>query len=285
MNRRRLLIGLVAAVVLAVLASWFVYRQIRQVPVVQQQQVPAAQIVVAAMPLALGTRLDPHDLRLVPWPGNEPVPGMFTRIQDAVGRALITNVVQNEPILESKLAPREAGAGLPATIPEGMRAVSVAVNEVIGVAGFVGPGTMVDVIAVGSPGGGGGGGSDTLSKTVLENVKVLAAGQQVTQDAQGKPRTVPVVTLLVSPEDADKLTLAATQARIQLALRNTIDTKIVNPPAVLQAQLMSPTGAVMPTRPRRGPVRPRKVLPPTPPPYVVEVINGTKRETKTFPHH
>lgn len=282
MNRRRLLIGLVAAVVLAVLASWFVYRQIRQAPVVQKKQVPATQIVVAAMPLPLGTRLDPHDLRLVPWPGNEPVPGMFTRMQDVVGRALITGVVQNEPILESKLAPREAGAGLPATIPEGMRAVSVAVNQVIGVAGFVQPGTMVDVIAVGSPGGGGGGG--TLSKTVLENIKVLAAGQQVTQDAQGKPHTVPVVTLLVTPEDADKLTLATSQARIQLALRNTIDTKIVNPPAVLQAQLMSPTGAVAPRRHRRI-RRPKKVVPQTPPPYVVEVINGTKRETKTFPHH
>jgi len=284
MNRRRLLIGLVAAVVLAVLASWFVYRQIRQAPVVQRQQVPATQIVVAAMPLPLGTRLDQHDLRLVPWPGNEPVPGMFTRMQDVVGRALITGVVQNEPILESKLAPREAGAGLPATIPEGMRAVSVAVNQVIGVAGFVQPGTMVDVIAVGSPGGGGGGGGEQLSKTVLENIKVLAAGQQVTQDAQGKPHTVPVVTLLVSPEDADKLTLAATQARIQLALRNTIDTKIVNPPSVLQAQLMSPTGAVAPKR-HRGIRRPRRVVPSAPPPYVVEVITGSKRETKTFPHH
>lgn len=282
MNRRRLLIGLVAAVVLAVLASWFVYRQIRQAPVVQKQQVPATQIVVAAMPLKLGTRLDPHDLRLVPWPGNEPVPGMFTRMQDVVGRALITSVVQNEPILDSKLAPREAGAGLPATIPEGMRAVSVSVNQVIGVSGFVQAGTMVDVIAVGSPGGGGGAGS--LSKTVLENIKVLAAGPQVIPDAQGKPHTVPVVTLLVSPEDADKLALAATQARIQLALRNTIDTKIVNPPSVLQAQLMSPTGAVAPKR-HRGIRRPRPVVPAAPPPYVVEVINGTKRETKTFPHH
>jgi pilus assembly protein CpaB len=283
MNRRRLLIGLVAAVVLAVLASWFVYRQIRQAPVVQQQQIPATQIVVAAMPLTLGTRLDPHDLRLVPWPGNEPVPGMFTRMQDVVGRALITGVVQNEPILESKLAPREAGAGLPATIPEGMRAVSVAVNQVIGVSGFVQAGTMVDVIAVGSPGGGGGG--ETLSKTVLENIKVLAAGEQVTQDAQGKPHTVPVVTLLVSPEDADKLTLASTQARIQLALRNTIDTKIVNPPSVLQTQLMSPTGAVAPPRHGRRVAPPRRVVPQAPPPYVVEVINGSKRETKTFPHH
>ena len=281
MNRRRLLIGLTAAVLLAVLASMFVYHQIRQAPVVQKQQVPATQIVVAAMPLALGTPLDAHDLKLIPWPGNEPVPGMFTRTQDVIGRALITNVVQNEPILESKLAPREAGAGLPATIPEGMRAVSVAVNQVIGVAGFVQPGSMVDVIAVGSPGNSGG---QELAKTVLEDVKVLATGEQVQQDAQGKPHTVPVVTLLVTPEDADKLTLAATQARIQLALRNTIDTKIVHPPAVLQAELLSPTGAVAPPSPRRRFVRPRAV-PQAPPPYVVEVINGTQRQTKTFPSH
>lgn len=279
MNRRRLLIGLAAAVVLAVLASTFVYRQIRQAPVVQQQ-VAATQIVVAAMPLALGTRLDEHDLRLVPWPGNEPVPGMFTRIQDVTGRAIITNMVQNEPVLESKLAPREAGAGLPATIPEGMRALSVAVNEVIGVAGFVGPGTMVDVLATGSSGGTGGG--DTMTKTVLEDVKVLAAGQTITQDAQGKPHTVPVVTLLVSPEDADKLTMAATQARIQLALRNTIDTKIANPPPVLEAQLFS--GAAGPAK--RAPARrPARVVPQAPPPYVVEVISGDKRETKSFPNH
>jgi pilus assembly protein CpaB len=284
MNRRRLLIGLATAVVLAVLASTFVYRQVRQTPVVQQQKAPSTQIVVAAAPLPLGTRLDAHDLRLVPWPGNEPVPGMFTRLQDAEGRALITNVVQNEPILESELAPREAGAGLPATIPEGMRAESVAVNEVVGVSGFVQPGNMVDVIAVGNPGNGSGGGQ-TLAKTVLENVKVLATGQQVTEDAQGKPHTVPVVTLLVSPEDADKLALAAAQARIQLALRNTIDTKIVHPPSIFQAQLLSPTGGPAPSGPRRIIRRPRRVVPQAPPPYVVEVISGSKRETKTFPNH
>ncbi|HVB34873.1 MAG TPA: Flp pilus assembly protein CpaB [Patescibacteria group bacterium] len=282
MNRRRLLIGLAAAVVIAVLASTFVYRQIRQTPVVRQQQVASTQIVVAAMPLALGTPLDAHDVKLVSWPGNEPLPGMFTRTQDVMGRALITNVVQNEPILEPKLAPREAGAGLPATIPVGMRAVSVAVNQVIGVAGFVAPGTMVDVIAVGNPGSGGG--NEQLSKTVLEDVKVLAAGEQVQRDAQGKPHTVPVVTLLVSPEDADKLTLAATQARIQLALRNTIDTKIVHPPSVLQSVLLSPTGAAGP-RPTRRRIERRRAVPQAPPPYVVEVISGTKRETKTFPNH
>jgi pilus assembly protein CpaB len=281
MNRRRLLIGLGAAVILAVLASTFVYRQIRQTPVVQPQQVPATQIVVAASPLALGTPLDPHDLKMVAWPGNAPVPGMFTRMQDVTGRALITNVVQNEPILESELAPREAGAGLPATIPEGMRAVSVAVNEVIGVAGFVAPGTMVDVIAVGAPPNANG---EELSKTVLEDVKVLAAGEQIQQDAQGKPHTVPVVTLLVSPDDADKLTLAATQARIQLALRNTIDTKLTHPPAVLESVLLSPTGAAAPPAPRRR-IERRPVVPQAPPPYVVEVISGSQRETKTFPNH
>lgn len=280
MNRRRLLIGLVAAIVLAVLASTFVYRQIRQQPVVQQQA-PSTQIVVAAMPLQLGTRLDEHDLRMVPWPGNEPVPGMFTRMQDVTGRALITNVVQNEPILEAKLAPREAGAGLPATIPEGMRAVSVAVNEVIGVAGFVQPGTMVDVLATGTPTGAS---AQPVTKTVLENIKVLAAGQQVQQDAQGKPHTVPVVTLLVSPEDADKLTMAATQARIQLALRNTIDTKMVNPPPVTEAELFTGVRAPTPARGRVGRSRP-PVVPAAPPPYVVEIINGNKRETKSFPNH
>ncbi len=282
MNRRRLIIGLVAAVVLAVIASTFVYRQIRQQPIVKQEAVPRTQIVVAAMPLALGTPLVAEDLRLVPWPGNEPVPGMFTRTQDVVGRALITSVVENEPILESKLAPREAGAGLPATIPEGMRAVSIAVNEVVGVAGFVQPGDMVDVIAVGASGSGGG---QTLAKTVLEDVKVLTAGQQITQDAQGKPRTVPVVTLLVSPEDADKLTLASLQARIQLALRNTIDTKITNPPSIFQTVLMMPTGGA-PVRPRPSrPGHPRYVPPPPPPPASVIIISGRTEQKQVFPNH
>lgn len=282
MNRRRLIISLVGAVVLAVIAATFVYRQIRQTPIVKQEVMPKTQIVVAAMPLALGTALAPQDLRLMPWPGNEPVPGMFTRIQDVVGRALITSVVQNEPILDSKLAPREAGAGLPATIPEGMRALSIAVNEVVGVAGFVQPGDMVDVIAVGASGGGGG---QTLAKTVLEDVKVLTAGQQIIPDAQGKPRTVPVVTLLVSPEDADRLTLASTQARIQLALRNTIDTKIVNPPSIFQTVLMAPTGGAPVPRGRVRPGRPRYVPPPPPPPDEIIVINGGSQEKKVFPHH
>ena len=134
----------------------------------------------------------------------------------------------NEPILDSKLAPREAGAGLSATIPEGMRAVSVAVNDVIGVAGFVGPGTSVDVLVTGTIPGASQSGAQYVTRTILENIRVLAAGQKVEQDVDGKPQTVPVVTLLVSPQDAATLTMASTEGKIQLALRNTID---VNSPA------------------------------------------------------
>jgi len=126
--------------------SAFVYREFKQVsaapPVVQMRH-----IVVAAAPLQLGTRLDSAMLRTIPWPAGQPVLGMFTRVEDCTRRALITAVAENEPILESKLAPVEAGAGLSATIPEGRRALSVAVNDVVGVAGFVTPGTMVDVLS------------------------------------------------------------------------------------------------------------------------------------------
>src|ERR1700727_3901536 len=120
----------------------------------------AIAIVVAAQPWQVGTRVDASNLRLIPWPSGEPVAGMFTRISDCANRAVITPVAENEPILESKLASTQSGAGLPATIPEGMRALSVAVNEVVGVAGFVIPGTMVDVLATGSVAGGRGGGDN-----------------------------------------------------------------------------------------------------------------------------
>jgi pilus assembly protein CpaB len=270
MNRYRMLIGLGIALVVALFASTYVYRQLQRQPVVTKQ-VPTTQVVVAAENLPLGTRLGPQQLRLIPWAGNAPMSGMFTRIEDCTGRALIQSVVANEPILEANLAPKEAGAGLSATIPEGMRALSVAVNDVIGVAGFVLPGTTVDVLATASVG------SENITKTILENIRVLAAGQKITQDKEGKPQTVSVVTLLVTPEDADKLTMASTQGRIQLALRNTIDTKKVNPaPVVLNSLFL---GGGLPIGTGKKHYAPRK---PEPEPYVVEVISGSKRETKTF---
>ena len=275
MNRTRLLVGLVGAIVIAFFLSFFVYRQLKNAAIVRPA--PTRSIVVAAVPLQVGSRVDSTNLRLMPWPGNEPVAGMFTRIQDCANRALITPVVENEPILDSKLAPVAAGAGLPATIPEGMRALSVAVNDVVGVAGFVIPGTMADVLVTGQTGAGGSNGSENVTRTILENVRVLAAGQKIEQDREGKPQTVPVITLLVSPEDAAKLTMASTEGKIQLALRNTVDAKDTNPPAVLQATLFS--GGAPPQTGHKV-VRVARASPP--PPYAVEVITGDKRTTKTF---
>src|SRR5208283_1199671 len=241
MNRSRMLIGLGVALVVAFLLSNFVYRKFQEASSVKT--VATDQIVVAAKPIALGTRLDPSMLRTISWPVGQPVEGMCRRIQDCTNRALITPVAENEPILESKLAPTAAGAGLAAVIPEGMRAMSVAVNDVVGVAGFVTPGTMVDVMVTGAVTGGGQGGQ--ITRTILENVRVLAAGQKVQQDQQGKPQTVPVITLLVAPEDAAKLAMASTQGKIQLALRNTVDADTVAPAPVLQSALFAPEAPVV----------------------------------------
>jgi pilus assembly protein CpaB len=270
MNQNRMVIGLVFAFVVALFLSMFVYHQFKTLSA-PTMAIPTHQIVVADEPLPLGTRLDASKVKLIPWPSGQPMTGMITRIEDCANRAVITNVAENEPILESKLAPVESGAGLPATIPEGMRAVSVAVNEVVGVAGFVIPGTMVDVLVTGTTLGS----SENITRTILENVRVLAAGQKIEQDRDGKPQTVPVITLLVAPEDAARLTMASTQGKIQLALRNTADQRTTNPAPVLQATLFA--GAAPP------PALHRAVhVTQAPPLYVIEVINGSKRETKNF---
>ena len=275
MNQNRMIVGLAVAVLVGLLFSTYIYRQFQRASNVKA--VAMQQIVVAAEALPLGTRLDSTNLRLISWPADEQVSGTFTRMEDCQNRALITPVAANELILEGKLAPKEAGAGLSATIPEGMRALSVAVNEIVGVAGFVTPGTMVDVLVTGRVPGTTHGGDDNITRTILENVRVLAAGQKVEQDREGKPQTVPVITLLVSPGDAAKLAMASTEGRIQLALRNTIDSKKVDPPVVLEAALFAgPAPAPRRVSPPKAPVLP-------PPLYVIEVISGNKRENKTFP--
>src|ERR1700678_986993 len=270
MNQNRMAIGLAFAFVVALFLSMFVYRQFKAVsaPTVA---IATHQIVVADEPLPLGTRLDASKVKLISWPSGQPMAGMITKIEDCTNRAVITNVAENEPILESKLAPVESGAGLPATIPEGMRAVSVAVNEVVGVAGLVIPGTMVDVLVTGTTLGS----SGNITRTILENVRVLAAGQKIEQDRDGKPQTVPVITLLVAPEDAARLTMASTQGKIQLALRNTADQRTTNPAPVLQATLFA--GATPPPT-----LHPAVHVVHAPPLYTIEVINGSKRETKNF---
>jgi len=280
MRRGRLLIGLGIALVLGLILAEIVYKAMSQANT-QQKVSSTTQIVVAAQQLSLGTRLEPQDLKLIPWPSDQPPQGMFTRIQDCVDRALITPVLPGEPILEGKLAPKDAGAGLPAIIPEGMRAVSVAVNDVVAVAGFAQPGTSVDVMVTGNAGGAAG--SEQVTRTILENVRVLAAGQKTEQDRQGQPQTVTVITLLVTPEDADKLAMANTMGRIQLALRNSIDSDQTSPPPLYQATLFG-TPAPVATTPVAHQHAAAKTAPPPPPAYSVEVIRASKREVSEFPN-
>jgi pilus assembly protein CpaB len=180
--------------------------------------VPTKKVVVASANLSLGRQLRREDLATLDWPAAAAPEGAFEDPQAIVDRGLIVSVVKNEPILPAKLASKEAGAGLPPIIPPGKRAMSVRVNEVIGVAGYVLPGTRVDVVATANPSSRS---EDITTKVVLQNVEVLAAGTRLEQDTpDGKPMQVTVVTLLVTPDESERLTLASTEGKIQLALRN-----------------------------------------------------------------
>jgi len=196
----------------------------------------SSQIVVAALPVPVGAKLTEADLRLTTWPKAVPIQGSFQKIADVVGRGVLVPMVPNEPVLDTKLAGTGSGAGLTATIPEGMRAVSVKVNDVIGVAGFVLPGSRVDIILSGSPSNQG---ALEMAKVILENIQVLAAGQNVATDDAGKPMNVQVVTLLVTPEQSEKMALAQLDGRIQLALRNPIDRQETNPNAIRREHLFA----------------------------------------------
>src|ERR1700743_627325 len=279
MNQNRMVVGLAIALVVAFMLATFVDKQFQKASTAKP--VDTEHVVVAASALPLGTRVDASNLKLITWPSGQSVAGMFTTIEQCANRALITPVAANEMILDAKLAPKEAGAGLPAVIPEGMRAMSVAVNDVIGVAGFVTPGTKVDVLVTGKLAGPNRGEEDTITRTILENISVLAAGQKIDRDREGKPQTVPVITLLVSPEDAARLAMASTQGKIQLALRNTVDSKRVEPASVLEANLFS-GGAPAAPAPKKATVK--AAAPPPPSPYTIEVITGNKRENKSFPN-
>ena len=230
MNRDRMLLGFGVALVVAFLASMYVYHVLKRAQETVVKPVGHIQLVVAAAPVQVGQLLAASDVALVDWPEGLQPQGSFAHKEDCVGRAAVVPLVANEVVLDQELAQRGAGGGLPVSIPDGMRAVSVGVDDVVAVAGFVTPGTIVDVLATGTVPGGEGTG-DTVTRTILEHAKVLAVGQQLTTE-NGKPVSAPVVTLLVNPEDGEKLTLAASSGRIHLALRNVLDATDVNPPAI-----------------------------------------------------
>lgn len=281
MNRTmRTVVVVVLALVMAGLASLAVYRAVQRIPV-REVEVAKVEAVVAAAAVPVGTLLTKDHVKLVGWPASSPVPGSFTSIDAVVGRAAVVSIVENEPITEAKLASREAGAGLPPTIPPGMRAMSVKVNEVIGVAGFVVPGTRVDVLATVTEN------KEPITRTVVSNALVLAAGTRYDQDAprkDGKPIPTTVVTLVVMPSDAERISLAATEGKVMLALRNPLDTQPTETQGVRLANLLAAPAKPPVERKVKGVKMAVPVAPPpapaVPPPYVVEAIRGAKRTTE-----
>jgi pilus assembly protein CpaB len=273
MNRSRLLIIGTLALALGAFVSTFVYRNLMaRGPVVE----PGTEVVVAANDIQVGTRIEEHDVRLVRYPASALPAGTPTKRSQVLGRGVILPITKGEFILPSKLAPENAGAGLPALIPPGMRAVSVRVNEVVSVANFVGPGTRVDVLLTGTPNGG----SESQTTTVLQNVAVIAAGHNLERNAAGEAQNVPVITFLTSPEDAERLTLASSEGRIQLVLRNPLDTH-QDPLDAANARQLYKASAPVAAAPRPAVVHPvkRKIEQPAAAPSVlsVEVYQGDKK--------
>jgi pilus assembly protein CpaB len=275
------LIVLIVAVLVGGLLSIAVYNYLRTRPV-QVVKTPEKNIVVAAGKLQLGARLKDQDLKFVPWPATNLPTGYFEKKDDLIDRGVVQPLVENEPILESKLAPKGVGAGLPPIIPTGKRALSIRANEIIGVAGYVLPGTRVDVVLTGSPVGS----NEPMTKIVLQNVEVVSAAQDIQKDAEGKPKTVTVVTLLATPEDIEKLTSASSQGQFQLALRNPLDAEEAKTRGIQLSQLMR--GGAPPPPPaskaqrRVAPTVAAPASPAVAPAVNIEVIKGDQRSTVKF---
>ena len=238
-------------------------------------------LVVAARPLALGTLLVDADVKTIEWTGNALPVGYATNASDVVGRGVMSPLQENEPILDGKLAPKGAGGGLPVIIDQGKRALTMRVNDVSGVAGFVTPNTRVDVLLtiddkVNT--------TEPSTRIIMQDVRALAAGQQIQPDKEGKPVSVGVVTFLVTPEQAETLTLASQQGSIQLALRNSLDTARIKTFGTRTSALLG--GAIGRPIPARKVVNrgsaPVAAPAPAPSQTVIEVYRGGARTLQKF---
>jgi pilus assembly protein CpaB len=289
MNRRtRHIVVLAVAIITASLASLGVYQMTANMP--RAAASSQVSVVVAARALPIGTLLTEKDVNVVAWPASSPVQGAIASAKDVVNRAVLTSVLQNEPITTNKLAQASAGGGLPPASPPGMRAMSVKVNDVIGVAGFIVPGSFVDVVATMRRS------NDSVTSTVASNVQVLAAGTRRDQDqpvtpppttsAAARANESTVVTLMVSPKDAERIALAQSEGQIMLALRNPLDQQPTLTDGVRSAALLGepapapapPPAAAPKPAPRRAAAPPKEpeVAPPAPP-RTVETIRAAKR--------
>lgn len=281
---RKLSIVLLLAVVLAGGCSLLVYKMIGA-QITGARKSATTKVVSAATDIKLGTILTAADLSTTEIAGTLPK-GAILKPEKAIGRGVVADISQGEAILDSRLAPEGSGGGLAAIIRKGMRACAIKVDEVVGVAGFVTPGMRVDVLISGDPPGGGSRGEGTQVRTLLQNIEVLSAGTDIQKDSEGKPQQVRVVNLLVTPEQAQVLSLATglnpggNAGHIQLVLRNPLDTATVTVPGTGIGQLFGGSTAPAPA-PRAhvgvaGPPRPTPVV------YSIEVYNGSQRSEQKF---
>ena len=293
--KQRLVIVLMFALVIAGAASAILYKVISSQ--LTANRTVTTQVVVAARNLASGELIKEGDVKMADFAGTPPV-GTLLSMDKAVNRGVVDPIFMGEAVVESRLAAPGAGAGLAATIPQGMRAVAVRVNDIVGVAGFVNPGSHVDILIAGNPPGGNVA-AGTVTKTLLQNMTVLSAGQNIQKDAEGKPVSVPVVNVLVTPEQAEILSLASNDARIQLVLRNPTDKEEAKPPGTALAYLFNnggkgpqvaakadgtaaPRQVRKPAPPPPPPPPPPEPVKVAPPPITVEVIHGSRRAEAKF---
>ena len=271
MNPKRLIMALLIALTISGVFTYWLSQKFAK----PRAAAPTRRkYVAAATNLDAGEMLHPANLSLIEWPETSPLTGAFVKPDDVAGRIVLFPLAAGQPILERQLSAVGTGAGITVKIPEGMRAIALRSDDVVGVAGFILPGTYVDVLVTyhtpNSP--------DPITATILQDVQVLAAGQKFEPDPEGKATPTNVVTLLVRPEDAAKVVLASSQGIVHFILRNGSDRQRVTGPVV---QLSELSGG--PATPRPVAAAPAKVLrPQIVSSYVIETVSGNKQSTESF---
>jgi pilus assembly protein CpaB len=298
MRNKRFFVVLVGALLFGLLAAVSVSRYLSSA---QAYTKNLTRVAVAKVAIPVGTKIIPEQVMMVQFPKESTPDGTFESSDKLVGRVAVVNIAPREPITETRLAPEGTSAGLSAVIPEGYRAMTVKVDDVVGISGFIMPGTLVDVVVVIDPQEKAGM-QDPISKIVLQNIKVLANGQNIDKpESEREANSVKAVTLLVLPEQAEKLALAASEGKLQLVMRNSIDQGDEQTTGMDKRRLLSGERAMpapepgslkseQPSAPKPSPRVRREPKPvaevsaaPTPPRLMVEMIEGAKKRSVDFP--
>lgn len=272
------------AVAIAAIAAYLLYDYLKGEEKRVSEAVATERVVVAATEIPVGSAINITQIKTVDWPKTNVPQGALLSTDQATSRIAIQTFMPGDPIVEGKLVPKEGAplSILTYKIPEGHRAMTVSVDQVAGVAGFINPSNIVDVVLTASPQGS----SQSISKIVLQNVPVLAIGQIVDQK-EGKPVTVPTVTMDVSPEDAEKLAVASTQGRLQLVLRRAGDKEVANTGGATVSKVMSGAKGGVPVKvtsstSKKAPVAKVQEAPKEEAKVSVEVYRGGQKTTETF---